>query len=123
MRSILIPFSAVTIVIIVLCVIWLLIRHKRKSTDPQYYPESEQLYIGNLSYQVNASQLREIFEKYGELQNVRLIKNSHTGRSKGFAFVTFNNIKDAKKALSLNGEDVRGRPIVVRMAKPREETT
>ena len=64
----------------------------------------------------------KIFEKFGELQNVRLIKNSHTGRSKGFAFVTFGAVKDAKKALSLNGQDVRGRPIVVRMAKPREET-
>ena len=123
MHSILIPFSGIAIVIIILCVIWLIIRHKRKSTDPQYYPESEQLYIGNLSYQINAFQLREIFEKFGELQNVRLIKNSHTGRSKGFAFVTYSNMKDAKKALSLNGEDIRGRPIVVRMAKPREETT
>ncbi|OGT33996.1 MAG: hypothetical protein A3C44_07905 [Gammaproteobacteria bacterium RIFCSPHIGHO2_02_FULL_39_13] len=87
----------------------------------QHYPESEQLYVGNLSYHVNAYHLKELFSKYGAVQNVRLIKNARTGRSKGFAFITYHNVKDAKKALALNGEEMRGRVIVVRMAKPRGE--
>lgn len=111
-------------VIVVFLAIFMFIRKRKKQSgyqSSQHYPESEQLYVGNLSYQMNTHQLKEIFSEYGNVQTIRLIKNTRTGRSKGFAFVTFANVKDAKKALTLNGQDVRGRAIVVRMAKPREE--
>lgn len=97
------------------------IKKNRRANAAQHYPENEQLYVGNLSYQVNGFQLKEFFAQFGQVQQVRLIKNNRTGRSKGFAFVTFDHVKDAKKALGANGQDLRGRPIVVRMAKPREE--
>ena len=94
---------------------------QHRTQKKQYYPESTQLYIGNLSYSANSHHLREFFSRYGEIDNVRLIKNSHTGRSKGFAFVTFFDLQDAKKALEANGKDLRGRTLVVRMAKPRDD--
>ena len=114
------PFIIILAFILVLLVV-LILRKKRKNRSVQHYPESEQLYVGNLPYQMNGHQLKEFFSQYGEVQTIRLIKNNRTGRSKGFAFVTFANLKHAKKALSANGEQLRGRPLVVRMAKPREE--
>ena len=110
-----IPIVALLFLIVLIRVI------KKRSSRQLHYPEGEQLYVGNLSYQMNGHHLKEFFSQYGDVQSVRLIKNSHTGRSKGFAFVTYSNAKEAKKALASNGVDVRGRAIVVRMAKPREE--
>ena len=98
-----------------------IVKNRPEKPSVQRYPANEQLYVGNLSYQVNGFHLKEFFTQYGEVQNVRLIKNPRTGRSKGFAFVTFTGVKDAKKALASNGQDIRGRAIVVRMAKPRDD--
>jgi RNA recognition motif-containing protein len=112
------------IVLLLLAVIVIRARKNRCAIAPsaaQHYPENEQLYVGNLSYQVNGQHLKEFFSQYGTVQNVRLIKNPRTGRSKGFAFVTFASVKDAKKALNSNGNDLRGRAMVVRMAKPRDD--
>ncbi|MCX7121136.1 MAG: RNA-binding protein [Gammaproteobacteria bacterium] len=112
----------ITVAFIAILLFIFIQRKRRKNRAKQHYPESEQLYVGNLSYQMNGPQLKEFFSKYGDVQTVRLIKNNRTGRSKGFAFVTFSNLKDAKKALAANGEQLRARPLVVRMAKPREES-
>lgn len=103
-------------VVVLLFLLVALIRKKKR----HHYPESSQLYIGNLSYGVNAHHLREFFSQYGELKSARLIKNTRTGRSKGFAFITYHRVQDAKNALKANGKDMRGRAIVVRMAKPRD---
>src|SRR3989338_5606202 len=113
-----------TLIIIVIAVLFVIlvafvVRRKRRAAK-QHYPESEQLYVGNLSYQVNGYHLKEFFAEYASVDHVRLIKDNRTGRSKGFAFVTFSSVNDAKKALSANGVDLRGRAIVVRMAKPRD---
>lgn len=112
-------------VVVVLAVAIVVVRVvKRKQSGlakTERYPVGEQLYVGNLSYHVNGFHLKQFFSEYGDVQTVRLIKNPKTGRSKGFAFVTYSNVKDAQKALASNGRDIRGRAIVVRMAKPREE--
>lgn len=110
------------IIVVALLALFILIFSRKKYDSKQHYPESEQLYIGNLSYQVNSFHLKQFFAQYGDLQDVRLIKNMRTGRSKGFAFITYSNIKDAKKALGANGADIYGRSIVVRMAKPRDNS-
>ncbi len=119
--SIIFILIAVMVLLILFFIIRGITKNRGAGKSTQHYPESEQLYVGNLSYQVNGFHLKDFFSKYGDVQNVRLIKNNRTGRSKGFAFVTFANVKDAKKALGVNGQDFRGRPMVVRMAKPREE--
>lgn len=111
-------------VVILLALIFVIARAKRNrpaTESKQHYPENEQLYVGNLSYQVNSHHLKDFFAQYGIVQSVRLIKNPRTGRSKGFAFVTFETVKDAKKALVCNGKDLNGRAVVVRMAKPRDD--
>lgn len=107
----------IAVAVVVSLFLFITFIRKRKR---HHYPESSQLYIGNLSYHVNAHHLREFFSQYGELKSARLIKNTRTGRSKGFAFITYHHVQDAKNALKANGKEMRGRTIVVRMAKPRD---
>lgn len=79
------------------------------------------LYVGNLPYSVNEDDLRGLFESYGNIESVVLIMDRETGRSKGFGFVEFTSDTDAKAAMAgLNGRPLKGRPITVNEARPRE---
>lgn len=71
-------------------------------------------YVGNLSYDVTEEELHEAFSKAGEVGDVSIITDNETGRSRGFAFVTMFTEEDGKKALELDGSEVRGRTISVR---------
>jgi cold-inducible RNA-binding protein len=75
------------------------------------------IYVGNLSYQTSEDQLRDFFAQYGSIEDLKLIIDFQTGRSKGFAFITFASDEDAKKALEANGTDLDGRSIVVNAAR------
>ncbi len=83
--------------------------------------QQNKLYVGNLSYSVDESQLRDLFTAYGEISEVTLIKDRETGRSKGFGFVTFASTEAAEKALEQNGKEHEGRPLKVNVAKERTE--
>lgn len=78
------------------------------------------LYVGNFPYSVDESQLREMFSSFGEIEDISLIKDRETGRSKGFGFITFATQVGAETALSLNGKDLDGRALKVNMAQERE---
>jgi cold-inducible RNA-binding protein len=82
--------------------------------------QQNKLYVGNFPYSVDESQLREMFSAYGEIQEIALIKDRETGRSKGFAFITFASQQSAEKALGLNGKEVDGRALKVNMAQEKE---
>ncbi|UCD20798.1 MAG: RNA-binding protein [archaeon] len=76
------------------------------------------LYVGNLPFSVDDEGLKKIFEGY-EVSEATLIKDKFSGRSKGFGFVTIDDDKAAKKAISdFNGKSVDGREIKVSEAKP-----
>lgn len=80
------------------------------------------LFVGNLPYSVDEMQLRQMFEPFGELVEVTVIKDRMTGRSKGFGFVTFKNKEDAEKAIKeLHEKELDGRKMIVNVARPREE--
>lgn len=80
------------------------------------------LYVGNLSYQVTEQDLRDLFSQAGELQDVMLIVERETHRSKGFGFVEFVNEADAQKAIEMfHDQEVQGRRLTVNVARPREE--
>ena len=83
--------------------------------------QQNKLYVGNLPFSVDESQLREIFSQYGEISDLALIMDRDTGRPKGFGFITFANQQSAEKALEQNGKDMGGRPLRVNIAtdKPR----
>ncbi len=82
--------------------------------------QQNKLYVGNLPYTVDDSQLRDLFSKYGEIDELALIMDRDTGRPKGFAFVTFATQQAAETALAENGKDVGGRAIRVNIAEERK---
>ncbi len=84
--------------------------------------DNTNLFVGNFSWNLGEEDMRELFAPYGELEDVKLIIDRMTGRSKGFGFVKFVNEEDAAKALEeLHEKEVDGRDIQVTIARPREE--
>ena len=78
------------------------------------------LYVGNLSYSVNDTTLRQLFEPFGTIESARVISDRDTGTSKGFGFVEMSN-GDGQKAMgALNGREHDGRTLKVNEAKPQE---
>jgi RNA recognition motif-containing protein len=77
------------------------------------------LYVGNLPWSIDDRKLKELFSKFGDIEEAVLIKDKFSGRSKGFGFVTFTNDADAKKAIAeMHEKDTDGRPLTVSEAKP-----
>jgi cold-inducible RNA-binding protein len=80
------------------------------------------LYVGNLSYDTNDAELRELFIPFGEPDSAKVITDRDTGRSKGFGFVEFSNNAEATAAMNaLNGKEVNGRALTVNEARPRND--
>ena len=78
------------------------------------------MYVGNLSYNVRESDLKEVMEEYGTVDSVKLIIDRDTRRSKGFAFIEMPETAEAEKAIKeLNGAEYAGRAMVVKEALPR----
>jgi RNA recognition motif-containing protein len=79
------------------------------------------LYVGNLSFNTTETDLQDLFAQAGPVQEVTLMQDKFTGKSRGFAFVTMTSDADAQKAVSeFNGKTVEGRPLTVNEARPRE---
>ena len=80
------------------------------------------IFVGNIPFQSEESDLQSIFEKYGEVGSVKIIQDNFTGRSKGFGFVTMENNEEAQKAIeAINGYDLQGKSLTVNEARPRTE--
>ena len=78
------------------------------------------IYVGNLSYKLNEEDLKKVFEQFGEITSVKIIKDKYSGRSKGFAFVEMADDAQAKDAIDkLNGNELEGRKMVVNEARPK----
>ena len=85
---------------------------------------SKNLYVGNLSYSVNDSELYSLFAQYGKVDSARVITDRETNRSKGFGFVEMTDDAEAEAAINaLNGQENNGRTLTVNEAKPREPRT
>jgi cold-inducible RNA-binding protein len=81
----------------------------------------KKIYVGNLSYEVDSSQLQEMFTAHGTVESAEIIQDRDTGRSKGFGFVQMGSDGEADAAITaLNGQDHGGRALTVNVAKPRE---
>ncbi|XP_061871123.1 cold-inducible RNA-binding protein isoform X2 [Colius striatus] len=80
------------------------------------------LFVGGLSFDTNEQSLEQVFSKYGQISEVVVVKDRETQRSRGFGFVTFENIDDAKDAMmAMNGKSVDGRQIRVDQAGKSSE--
>jgi len=80
------------------------------------------IYVGNLSYEVNEIDLSEVFEEYGTVNSSKIITDKYNGKSKGFGFVTMDNQEEGNLAIKeLNGATYEERDMVVNEARPRTE--
>lgn len=78
------------------------------------------LYVGNLSWTMTEDDLRNLFEQYGTVSSLKIVKDRETGRSKGFGFVEMENDSEAQNALSsLYDKEILGRKIVINEAQER----
>lgn len=81
--------------------------------------QQNKLFVGNLAFTATEADVEAIFSEYGALDEVRLITDRDSGRSRGFAFVTFSAQQDAESALEMNGKEMNGRNMVVNIAKEK----
>ncbi len=81
----------------------------------------KKLYVGNLTYNVNETDLEALFSQFGTVQSAQIIIDRDTNRSKGFGFVEMGTDAEAQAAIQgLDGQDHEGRNLTVNEAKPRE---
>jgi RNA recognition motif-containing protein len=83
---------------------------------------SKKLFVGGLSWDTDENGLRTAFEPYGDLEDVKVISDRDTGRSRGFGFVTFAANSAAENAITaMDGGQLDGRNIAVNEAKERND--
>ena len=82
------------------------------------------IFVGSLPFKIEESELKEVFEEFGEVSSVKIITDRETGRSKGFGFIEMPDDEAAQKAISeVNGAELYGRTIVVNQAEEKKERT
>lgn len=82
----------------------------------------KKIYVGNLSYEVSEQDLESLFNQFGTISKLNLIKDHQTGQSKGFAFIEFDGAPQAQAALKIDGQDFQGRRIRVNMARDKDSS-
>ena len=78
------------------------------------------IYVGNLSFDVQEENLRQAFEPFGQVTSATIIKDKYSGQSRGFGFIEMPNLPEAQAAIeNLNGKELLGRQLNVNEARPR----
>jgi RNA recognition motif-containing protein len=82
---------------------------------------AKKLFIGGLSWNTDDDGLRQAFERFGDIEEAKVITDRDTGRSRGFGFITFADGEAAEKAMAeMDGADLDGRTIKVNEAQDRD---
>ena len=80
------------------------------------------IFVGNLSKDVNDDDLQNLFSEYGNVRTVKIIRDLFSGESKGFGFIEMPGQAEAQKAMSeLNTVELKGKKIVVNEARPKTD--
>src|ERR1700733_4480728 len=80
------------------------------------------LFVGNMSFQTTESDLRTLFEPFGQITRVHMAMDRETGRARGFAFIEMPNDEEAAKAMAgLDGKELGGRNLKGNEARPKGE--
>ncbi len=80
------------------------------------------LYVGNLPFNTDETQLQDLFAQAGTVETVSVVRDRETGRARGFAFVEMASDEDAQKAINtLNSYELGGRALTVNEARPKTE--
>ncbi|XP_072404944.1 uncharacterized protein [Chiloscyllium punctatum] len=92
----------------------------RVRTNPLTMSDDGKLFVGGLNFDTDEQSLEEVFSKYGQIAEVKVIKDRDTMASRGFGFITFENPDDARDALqAMNGKSIDGRQIRVGHAEKK----
>ncbi len=82
----------------------------------------KKLFVGNIPHSTSEAELRELFEPHGKIDQVSIVTDRDTGRSRGFAFVEMSDSAEAEKAIAaLNGKELGGRTLNINEARPKTE--
>lgn len=96
---------------------------RAKTFGDQTSPESDTLFIGNISFDADENMLQETFSSHGSILGIRLPTDPDSGRPKGFGYVQFSSVDEARSALgALQGADVGGRPVRLDFSTPRQNS-
>jgi len=80
------------------------------------------LFVGGLSFNTTENDLQDACAAHGTVQEVSIVMDRDTGKSKGFGFVTMGTAEEAQAVITaLNGKSLDGRSLTVNVARPREE--
>lgn len=81
------------------------------------------IYVSNLSFNTNESDLMNLFSKFGRVTSAKIITDKSTNRSRGFAFVEMPSDEEGNKAMvGLNNKEIEGRLLSVSIAKERDRS-
>lgn len=117
--QIILAIILIILALIILAVVIKKIKRRGSVKNSDAGEGNEQIYVGNLPYRTSEKDLRKFFEKFGQISSIRVIRDQATGRSRGFAFITYCSAAEADKSLVAHGQDLYGRQMVVRIAKTR----
>ena len=80
------------------------------------------IYVGNLAYSTRVKDVRQLFEKYGAVEDVKILSDRKTGQPRGFGFVLMPDARAAQTAIAqLHGTTFEGRPLRVNESRPRDD--
>lgn len=83
--------------------------------------QNQKLYVGNLNFDANEEQVRELFGSYGQVDSVKIVMDRFSGRSRGFAFVMMDSPDSAGKAKeALNGQPFQGKTLMIDWARTEQ---
>jgi RNA recognition motif-containing protein len=92
--------------------------------EASYKPRStmKKLFVGNIPHSTSEAELRALFEPHGKVDQVSVVTDRDTGRSRGFAFVEMTDSAEAEKAIAaLNGKELGGRALNINEARPKTD--
>jgi cold-inducible RNA-binding protein len=82
----------------------------------------KKLFVGNIPHSTTEAELRTLFEPHGAIEQVSIVTDRDTGRSRGFAFVEMTDSAEAEKAIAaLNGKELGGRALNINEARPKTD--
>ncbi|MFM2306866.1 MAG: hypothetical protein RLZZ367_1535 [Bacteroidota bacterium] len=80
------------------------------------------IYVANISFRATENQLKDLFQQFGEVTSVKIVKDRETGRSRGFGFIEMANDAEGQQAIAqLNGNSFQDRNLVVNEARPPKQ--
>lgn len=83
--------------------------------------QTQKLYVGNLNFDASEDQVRDLFSSYGGVEDVKIVMDRFSGRSRGFAFVRMDSSESAGKAKdALNGQPFQGKALVIDWARTEQ---